>query len=77
MEVLNCTVDFQPGVSCEVWAPTQSAKSALTLVIALTGMTPAQVTIHVTALGGGLGRKAELDFISQAVQVAMAVKKPV
>ena len=77
MEVLNCTVDFQPGVSCEVWAPTQSAKSALTLVIALTGMSPAQVTIHVTALGGGLGRKAELDFISQAVQVAMAVKKPV
>lgn len=77
MEVLNCTVDFQPGVSCEVWAPTQSAKSALTLVMALTGMTAAQVTVHVTALGGGLGRKAELDFISQAVQVAMAVQKPV
>lgn len=77
MEVLNCTVDFHPGVSCEVWAPTQSAKGALTLVMALTGMTAAQVTIHVTALGGGLGRKAEQDFISQAVQVAMAVKKPV
>lgn len=77
MEVLNCTVDFQPGVSCEVWAPTQSAKSALTLVMALTGMTAAQVKVNVTALGGGLGRKAELDFISQAVQVAMAVKKPV
>lgn len=77
MEVLNCTVDFQPGVSCEVWAPTQSAKSALTLVMSLTGMTAAQVKVNVTALGGGLGRKAELDFISQAVQVAMAVKKPV
>ena len=77
MEVLNCTVDYQPGVSCEVWAPTQSAKSALTLVMALTGMTAAQVTVHVTALGGGLGRKAELDFISQAVQVAMAIRKPV
>lgn len=77
MEVLNCTVDYRAGVSCEVWAPTQSAKSALTLVMALTGMTAAQVTIHVTALGGGLGRKAELDFISQAVQVGMAVQKPV
>ncbi|MEO3691003.1 xanthine dehydrogenase family protein molybdopterin-binding subunit [Roseateles paludis] len=73
MEVLNCTVDFQAGVKCEVWAPTQSAKSALTLVMALTGMTAAQVTIHVTALGGGLGRKAEMDFISQAVQVGMAI----
>ena len=77
LEVLNCTVDFQPGVSCEVWAPTQSAKGALSLVMALTGMTAAQVTVHVTALGGGLGRKAEQDFISQAVQVAMVVKKPV
>lgn len=77
MEVLNCTVDYQPGVGCEVWAPTQSARSALALVMALTGMPASQVSIHVTALGGGLGRKAELDFISQAVQVAMALKKPV
>lgn len=77
MEVLNCTVDYQAGVKCEVWAPTQSAKSALTLVMALTGLPAAQVTIHVTALGGGLGRKAELDFISQAVQVGMALGKPV
>ncbi len=77
MEVLNCTVDFVAGQRCEVWAPTQSAKSALTLVMALTGMPAEQVSIHVTALGGGLGRKAELDFISQAVQVAMAVGKPV
>jgi isoquinoline 1-oxidoreductase beta subunit len=28
-------------------------------------------------LGGGLGRKAEVDFIAQAVQVGMAVKRPV
>ena len=28
-------------------------------------------------LGGGLGRKAETDFVSQAIQVAMAVGKPV
>ena len=73
MEVLNCTVDYVAGVRCGVWAPTQSAKSALSLVIAITGMTAAQVTIHTTYLGGGLGRKAELDFISQAVQVGMAV----
>jgi len=77
MEVLNCTVEYQAGVRCEVWAPTQSAKSALTLVMALTGLTADQVTVHVTALGGGLGRKAEQDFISQAVQVAMAIGKPV
>jgi isoquinoline 1-oxidoreductase beta subunit len=77
MEVLNCTVEYQAGQRCEVWAPTQSAKSALALVVGLTGLAADQVTVHVTALGGGLGRKAELDFIGQAVQVAMAIGKPV
>ncbi len=77
MEVLNCTVDYTAGVRCEVWAPTQSAKSALTLVSALTGLSPDRIVVHVTYLGGGLGRKAELDFVSQAVQVGMALQRPV
>ncbi len=77
LEVLNCTVDYRAGVSCEVWAPTQSAKGALALVVGLTGLDVSKVTIHVTYLGGGLGRKAEQDFVSQAVQVAMVLGKPV
>jgi isoquinoline 1-oxidoreductase beta subunit len=77
LEVLNCTVDYVAGVRCDVYAPTQSAKSALTIVMAITGMAAAQVTIHTTFLGGGLGRKAEVDFISQAVQVGMALGRPV
>ncbi len=77
MEVLNCTVDYVPGVKCDVYAPTQSARSALGLVVSRTGLSPSQVNIHTTYLGGGLGRKAEVDFINQAVQVAMAVQRPV
>ena len=77
LEVLNCTVDYVAGVRCDVWAPTQSARSALGIVMAITGMTSAQVTVHTTFLGGGLGRKAEVDFISQAVQVGMALGRPV
>jgi isoquinoline 1-oxidoreductase beta subunit len=73
LEVLNCTVNYVAGVKCEVWAPTQSAKTALALVVAITGMPASQVTVHTTYLGGGLGRKAEVDFISQAVQVGMAI----
>lgn len=77
LEVLNCTVDYVAGVKCEVWAPTQSARTALALVLSITDLTAAQVTIHTTFLGGGLGRKAEVDFISQAVQVGMALGRPV
>ncbi|MFO1320017.1 MAG: molybdopterin cofactor-binding domain-containing protein [Burkholderiales bacterium] len=77
MEVLNCTVDYQPGVKCDVYAPTQSARSVLALVTTMTGMPESQVKIHTTYLGGGLGRKSEVDFVAQAVQVAMAIKRPV
>ena len=77
MEVLNCTVDYVAGTKCEVWAPTQSAKNALSMLVALTGLPEDKITVHTTYLGGGLGRKAEIDFISQAVQVGMALGKPV
>ena len=77
MEVLNCTVDYVAGVRCDVYAPTQSAKSALAITMALTGLAERQVTIHTMLLGGGLGRKAEVDFIAQAVQLGMALQRPV
>ncbi len=77
MEVLNCTVDFVPGVSCTIYAPTQVANAALARVLMLTGLTADKVIFKTTMLGGGLGRKLEIDFISQAVQVAIALKRPV
>lgn len=77
MEVLNCTVSYVAGVSCEIWAPTQSAKAVLSLAVLITGLTASQITVHTTYLGGGLGRKAEVDFVSQAIQAAMVVGKPV
>ena len=77
LEVLNCTCRYVPNVSCEIWAPTQSAKTVLSLAVTMTGLAASQITVHTTYLGGGLGRKAEVDFVSQAIQVAMAVGKPV
>lgn len=77
MEVLNCTVDYQAGVKCEIYAPTQSAKSVLSLATTLTGLSVNRITVHSTYPGGGLGRKAAVDFVSQAIQVGMAIGKPV
>lgn len=77
MEVLNCTVNYVAGVSCEIWAPTQAAKSVLTLASTLTGLSADKITVNTTFLGGGLGRKIEMDFVSQAIQVAMAINRPV
>lgn len=77
MEVLNCTVDYVPGVKCDIYAPTQSGRTVLSLAVALTGLAESQIKVVTTYLGGGLGRKAEVDFVSQAIQVGMAVKRPV
>src|SRR5208283_4673120 len=76
MEVLNCTVDLT-STSCEIWAPTQAASWVQGTAAALTGLPLSKITVHTTLLGGGLGRKIEQDYIAQAVQVAMAIKKPV
>ena len=81
MEVLNCSVSisYANGVAsgCEIWAPTQGAAGVAGLAAALTGLAPSQIIVHTTLLGGGLGRKFEVDYVSQAIQVALAVKKPV
>ena len=70
MEVLNCTVNFT-GNKCEVWAPTQSSGAVATTAKGLTGLNADQIIVHTTFLGGGLGRKFEVDFVSEAIQAAM------
>jgi isoquinoline 1-oxidoreductase beta subunit len=82
MEVLNCTVRMKysgTGVAtgCEIWAPTQAAATVALNAAKLTLLPASAITVHTTFLGGGLGRKIEQDYICQAIQVAMAVKKPV
>ena len=82
MEVLNCTVRINRDaagapVSCEIWAPTQSATSVANNAAKLTLLPASAITVHTTFLGGGLGRKIEQDYIWQAIQVALAVKNPV
>ncbi len=76
MEVLNCTASVT-ATACEIWAPTQGQAMCLATAQALTGLPASAITIHTTFLGGGLGRKIEQDFISQAIQIAQKVGKPV
>jgi isoquinoline 1-oxidoreductase beta subunit len=79
MEPLNCTVRYTPGSpgTCEVWAPTQAPDGAKATAQA---MCPAGTVVKLvnTLAGGGFGRKFEMDFIREAVQVGLAFPgKPV
>jgi len=70
MEPMNATARFADG-KFEVWAPTQ----APTLIQVVGGIvfktTPDKITVHSTFLGGGFGRRFELDFAFDAMGLAM------
>jgi isoquinoline 1-oxidoreductase beta subunit len=51
---------------CEVWAPTQAPQVTREDVAKHLGLSPEQVTVHVTLLGGGFGRKSKPDFAIEA-----------
>jgi isoquinoline 1-oxidoreductase beta subunit len=71
LEPLNATA-LVTSDSCEIWAPTQNQFGCVQTAARLTGLPASKITVHTTFLGGGLGRKGEVDFIEQAVRVAQA-----
>jgi len=63
---------------CEVWGCFQSPQAARDLVAKRLGMSPDDVTVHVTLLGGGFGRKSKPDYAIEAAALSKAVDgKPV
>lgn len=61
------------GQHCEVWAPVQSPQRARDAVAQRLGISTHNVTVHVTLLGGGFGRKAKPDFAVEAAILAKAL----
>ena len=76
MEPMNCTAHVHDGV-CEVWAPTQSPQDVQRAVANIAKLPTNKVTVHVTLIGGGFGRRLQTDYAEEAVRVAMAVNAPV
>src|SRR5262249_6515365 len=63
---------------CEVWTCVQSPQAARDLVAKRLGMSADDVTVHVTLLGGGFGRKSKPDYAIEAAALSKAVDgKPV
>jgi isoquinoline 1-oxidoreductase subunit beta len=76
MEPMNCTAHVRSD-GVDVWAPTQFQTGAQGLGAKIGGVAPEQVKIHTTYLGGGFGRRFELDFIQEALETSKAVGAPV
>jgi isoquinoline 1-oxidoreductase beta subunit len=76
MEPQNCTAEFVAD-ELHVYAPTQVQLVAQATAAAAAGLPLEKVHIHTTLLGGGFGRRLEVDFIPAAVIAAKKIGKPV
>jgi isoquinoline 1-oxidoreductase beta subunit len=76
MEPMNCTAHVQKD-RCDIWAPTQSQTVAKMVGSKVSGIPIENVHINTTLLGCGLGRRANPDFVAQAVIASKTLGKPV
>ena len=70
LEPLNATARVSDG-RVEVWAPTQVPQMCRDAAARVARVPLDNVDLHVTLLGGGFGRRLEVDYVAQAVRVAM------
>ncbi len=76
MEPMNFTADVRAD-SCVLVGPTQFQQMAQGVVAGMLNMKPEQVKVRTTFLGGGFGRRIDVDFITQAVEISKAAGMPV
>lgn len=70
LEPLNCTAQLADG-RVRLWAPTQVPSFARAVAAQVAGVPESAVELQLTYLGGGFGRRLEVDVIAQAVRVAL------
>jgi isoquinoline 1-oxidoreductase beta subunit len=76
LEPMNFTAHYANGKMLLI-GPTQWQDGAQGAVAKAVGMKPEDVAVQTTFLGGGFGRRIDLDFIVQAAQIARAIDRPV
>jgi len=76
MEPMNCTVHVRKD-GCEVWTCSQVLSRAQATAAQVTGLPLEKVVVHNHLLGGGFGRRLEVDYVTQAVRIGKQVEGPV
>ena len=75
MEPMNCTVHWGKD-QCEIWVGSQAPDRAVAKLADL-GLKPEQIKLNNQLIGGGFGRRLEVDGIVIAARIARHVDGPV
>jgi isoquinoline 1-oxidoreductase beta subunit len=75
LEPMNCSIEWREDV-CEIWVGTQAPDRAVAKLAAL-GLKPEQIRLYNQLIGGGFGRRLEVDGIVLAARIARHVQGPV
>lgn len=70
MEPMNCTALMHADGHLELWAPTQNPQAGQATVAQMLGIGQDKVTLHITRMGGGFGRRLTNDFMHQVAAIA-------
>jgi isoquinoline 1-oxidoreductase beta subunit len=77
LEPQNCTAHYKRDGSVEIWAPTQNPAPGRALVASTLGVSESRVTVHMTRVGGGFGRRLKSDFMVEAAVISKMAGRPV
>ncbi len=71
MEPINCTVLYKDKEKkAEVWCGHQAPSIAASVASDVLGITTKDIALHIVYLGGGFGRRAEIDMVASAAEIA-------
>jgi len=76
MEPMNCTVHLHND-NCEIWVGTQALARAQAAAAKAAGLPLDKVVVHNHLIGGGFGRRLDVDGVARAVEIARHVDGPV
>ncbi len=76
MEPMSCLAWVKKD-ECIVYAPTQSQTWALESAKRISGLPESRIKVITTYLGGGFGRKANVEFVAEALEASKKLGKPV